>query len=276
MVITRLGRGVDATGRIDDDALARTLAVVGRFARRARALGAERVRIAATSAVRDAGNRDAFLNGVRRVADVDPEIVDGGVEAALSFLGGTRGLDASDGPFLVLDIGGGSTEFVVGEAPGRAEHAISTQMGSVRLTERLVAHDPPTAQDLQALRSEIDVRLDDAAGAVPVGEARTFVSVAGTATTLQALSLGLSRYDPDRIHRTWLTRDGVDRLLGELASMTDVERAALPVMAAGRGDVIVAGAAILSAVMHRWGFERTLVSETDILDGLAFELLDVR
>jgi exopolyphosphatase/guanosine-5'-triphosphate,3'-diphosphate pyrophosphatase len=276
MVITRLGRGVDATGRIDDDALARTLAVLGRFARRARALGVERLRVGATSAVRDAANRDAFVDGVRRVAGVDPEIVDGTAEAGLSFLGGTRGLDPAEGPFLVLDIGGGSTEFVVGRRPGAADDAISTQMGSVRLTERLVAHDPPTGEDLDALRAEIVARLDEADAAVPVARARTFVSVAGTATTLQALSLGLTRYDPDRIHRTWLARDEVDRLARELASRTNAERAALPVMAPGRGDVIVAGAEILSAVMHRWGFERTLVSETDILDGLAFELLGVR
>jgi exopolyphosphatase/guanosine-5'-triphosphate,3'-diphosphate pyrophosphatase len=276
MVITRLGRGVDASGRLDDEALARTLAVVARFCRRARALGAERIRVGATSAVRDAANRDVFADGVRRAAGVDPEIVDGHVEAGLSFLGGTRGLGPADGPFLVLDIGGGSTEFVMGGAPGVAEHAISTQMGSVRLTERLVRHDPPTAQDLAALHTQIVERLEEAEVAVPIGEARTFVSVAGTATTLQAISLGLERYDPDRVHRSWLARDEVDRLLAALAAMTDAERAALPVMAPGRGDVIVSGAAILSAVMHRFGFERTLVSETDILDGLAFELLDVR
>jgi exopolyphosphatase/guanosine-5'-triphosphate,3'-diphosphate pyrophosphatase len=276
MVITRLGRGVDATGRIDGDALERTLAVVARFTRRARALGAERIRMGATSAVRDAENREVFLEGVRRVAGIEPEIVEGSREAALSFLGGTRGLDAADGPFLVLDIGGGSTEFVVGHRPGEAEQAISTQMGSVRLTERVVHHDPPSVEDLRSLRPEIDRRLDEVDEVVPVADVRTFVSVAGTATTLQALALGLARYDPDRIHRTWLARDEVDRLARELASRTNAERAALPVMAPGRGDVIVAGAAILSAVMHRFGFERTLVSETDILDGLAFELLDVR
>lgn len=276
MVITRLGAGVDATGRLDDEALARTLEVVARFSRRARALGAERIRVGATSAVRDAANRGVFADGVRRAVGADLEIVDGQAEAGLSFLGGTRGLDPDQGPFLVLDIGGGSTEFVVGTAPGVAQLAISTQMGSVRLTERLVRDDPPTAQDLEALEAEILGRLEEAQAAVPIAEVRTFVSVAGTATTLQAISLGLERYDPDRIHRSWLARDEVDRLLTALAAMTDAERASLPVMAPGRGDVIVAGAAILAAVMHRFGFERTLVSETDILDGLAFELLGVR
>jgi exopolyphosphatase / guanosine-5'-triphosphate,3'-diphosphate pyrophosphatase len=175
----------------------------------------------------------------------------------------------------VLDIGGGSTEFVLGRSPGRAEHAISTQMGSVRLTERLDVHDPPSAEDIDALRSAVGSMLDEAETAVPVGEARTFVSVAGTATTVQAIVLGLPRYDPDRIHRTWLGLADAERVLAELAAMTNAERTAIPVMAPGRGDVIVAGATILVEVMRRFGFDRTLVSETDILDGLAFELLGV-
>ena len=276
MIITRLGRGVDATGRLEDDAVVRTLSVLGRFCRRARALGAERIRVGATSAVRDAGNRDVFADAVRELAGSPIEVIDGRKEAELSFLGGTRGLDIVDGPFLVLDIGGGSTEFVVGRAPGVAEHAISTQMGSVRLTERLLGHDPPTAEDLAACDEAIGRILDEVQRAVPVEKARTFVSVAGTATTLQAISLELARYDPDRIHRTWLAVAEAERLLGRLAALTNAERAALPVMAPGRGDVIVTGAAILVAVMRRFGFDRTLVSESDILDGLALEMLGVR
>jgi exopolyphosphatase/guanosine-5'-triphosphate,3'-diphosphate pyrophosphatase len=275
MVITRLGRGVDATGRFDPAALAATEAVLARYCRRARALGAERIRVGATSAVRDSEDRDAFLAIVREHAGSDPEVIDGRQEAALSFLGGTHGLDAADGPFLVLDIGGGSTEFVVGSRPGRAEHAISTQMGSVRLTERFLTGDPPSAAELEATRAEIRRVLGEADAAVPVASARTFVSVAGTATTLQAIALGLARYDPDRIHRSWLSLDDAERVLAQLTAMTNAERAALAVMAPGRGDVIVAGGEILVAVMHRFGFDRTLVSETDILDGLAFELLGV-
>ena len=275
MIITRLGKGVDATGRFDPAALAATEAVLARYCRRARALGAERIRVGATSAVRDAEDRDAFLAIVREHARSEPEVIEGTHEAALSFLGGTHGLDAADGPFLVLDIGGGSTEFVVGSRPGRAEHAISTQMGSVRLTERFLAADPPDAAEVEIARAEIARVLEEAAAAVPISEARTFVSVAGTATTLQAVALRLARYDHDRIHRTWLTLADAERVLADLAAMTNAERAALPVMAPGRGDVIVAGGEILVAGMRRFGFDRTLVSETDILDGLAFELLGV-
>jgi len=275
MIITRLGRGVDATGRLGPDALARTIAVLARYCRRARALGAERIRVGATSAVRDAENREEFAAAVREHAGSDLEILSGEHEAALSYLGATHGLDAADGPFLVLDIGGGSTEFVVGTAPGRAEHAISTRMGSVRMTERWLAHDPSTPADLSALEAEVQGVLDEAAAAVPVAGARTFVSVAGTATTLQSIALGLVRYDPDLIHRTWLGLEAAERVTADLLAMTNAERAALPTMAPGRGDVIVAGAIILVAVMRRFGFDRTLVSETDILDGLAFEAIGV-
>jgi exopolyphosphatase / guanosine-5'-triphosphate,3'-diphosphate pyrophosphatase len=273
MVITRLGQGVDATGELDSVALERTVEVLAVYARRARALGAQRIRVGATSAVRDAGNREVFAEAVRRYAGSELEVIDGEHEATLSFLGGTRGLDPATGPFLVLDIGGGSTEFVVGRSPGHADHAISTRMGSVRLTERLVADDPPSLDDLRALEIEVGRVLDDAEGAVPIRGARTFVSVAGTATTLQALALELPRYDPDRIHRSWLRLRDAERVLASLARMTNAERAALPVMAPGRGDVIVAGAVVLVQVMRRFGFERTLVSETDILDGLVLEML---
>jgi exopolyphosphatase/guanosine-5'-triphosphate,3'-diphosphate pyrophosphatase len=276
MVITRLGQGVDRTGKLDLQALERTIAVIATYCRRARALGAERIRVAATSAVRDASNRDAFVSAVRGLAGSDPEIIDGEQEAALSFVGGTRGLDPSSGPFLLMDIGGGSTELVVGSVPGVAERAVSTQMGSVRLTERLVRTDPPSAEDLQALRAEALRVLGEARERLlAAASARTFVSVAGTATTLQAIALGLQRYDPDRTHRTWLTLDGAAKVTEELATMTDAERAAIPVMAPGRGDVIVAGGVILVEAMRLFGFDRTLVSETDILDGLALEMLGV-
>ena len=148
-------------------------------------------------------------------------------------------------------------------------------MGSVRLTERLVRSDPPSAADLAGLREAVDAVLNEVERAVPIRDTRTFVAVAGTATTLQAIVLGLDRYDPDRIHRSWLAREDVERTLEGLAAMTNEQRAAIPVMAPGRGDVIVAGAVILACVMGRFGFERALVSETDILDGLAFETLGI-
>jgi exopolyphosphatase/guanosine-5'-triphosphate,3'-diphosphate pyrophosphatase len=276
MVITRLGRGVDETGRLAAGSIERTLEIVGRYARRARALHAERIRLAATSAVRDAENGDAYLRPARDLVGADAEVIDGDREAQLSFLGGTRGLDPGDGPFLVVDIGGGSTEFVFGREPGIATDALSAQLGSVRLTERVRPSDPPTENDLESFGELADAELDRVRDAVPVGDASRLVAVAGTATTLQACALGLDRYDPDLVHRSTLTLDDAERTLRELAGMTNEARAALPVMPPGREDVIVAGAVILVSAMRRLGFDRALVSETDILDGLAFELLDVR
>lgn len=273
MIITRLGQGVDATGRLDPAALERTIAVLERYCRRARALHAERIRVAATSAVRDAGNREELEDAVWAHASSALEVIDGEREARLSFLGSTTGLpaDGIDGPYLVLDIGGGSTEFVVGDGEPRA--AVSTQMGSVRLTERFIHHDPPTVEEMDTVERHVVDALEEVERAVPVRDARTLVAVAGTATTVQAVSMELARYDPEATHRTWLPREEAERVLVRLALMTNAERAALPVMAPGRGDVIVAGALILAGVMRRWGFERALVSETDILDGLAMEML---
>ncbi|MGH2680577.1 MAG: DUF501 domain-containing protein [Actinomycetota bacterium] len=275
MSITRLGEGVDETGTLDPGAVERTIAVIERSVARARALHAERIRIAATSAVRDAADRDTFLGQVRDRTGVDPEVIDGEREAGLSFLGGTRGLDRGDGPFLVIDVGGGSTEFVLGREPGVASHAISAQLGSVRLTERVRPSDPPAVDDLRAFAAEAGRELDRVDEAAPARDARTLVAVAGTATTLQACAAGLDRYDPDLIHRSTLTLADAERTLANLAAMTNEERAAIPVMPKGRGDVIVAGASILVEAMRRFGFREALVSETDILDGLAFELLGV-
>jgi exopolyphosphatase/guanosine-5'-triphosphate,3'-diphosphate pyrophosphatase len=270
MVITRIGQGVDRTGRIAPEALERTVAVLARYGRRARALHAERIRVAATAAVRDAANREDLERAVREHARSELEVISGEDEAGLSFLGATRGLEAP-APFLVLDIGGGSTELVVGdEDPGPA---VSVQMGSVRLTERFVRRDPPAAEELEAMRAFVLERLAEAEAVVPVREARTLVAVAGTSTTVQAIALGLETYDPEAIHRTELRLADAERVLADLAAMTTAERSALPVMAPGRGDVIVAGAAILATVMRRFGFDRALVSETDILDGLAFDVL---
>jgi exopolyphosphatase/guanosine-5'-triphosphate,3'-diphosphate pyrophosphatase len=270
MIITRLGQGVDETGGLAPEALQRTLAVIATFARRARALHADRIRVGATAAVRDASNVHELQKRIRELAGSDLEVITGGHEAALSFLGATAGLEAP-APYLVLDIGGGSTEFVLGaEAPAAS---ISTQMGSVRLTERCVRHDPPLAAELDAAREVVHPILDEVERAVPVREAGTLVAVSGTSTTVQAIALGLDAYDPERIHRTRLTRAGAERVLDRLVRMTTLERAALPVMAPGRADVIAQGALILVEVMRRFGFEDALVSETDILDGLVLELL---
>jgi exopolyphosphatase/guanosine-5'-triphosphate,3'-diphosphate pyrophosphatase len=276
MVITRLGQGVDQTGSLDPAAIERAVDAIARFTLRARALHAEEIRVAATSAVRDATNRDAFVSHVRGMTTIEPEVIDGEREATLSFLGGTRGLDPADGPFVQIDMGGGSTEFVFGRAPTVVDHALSTQIGSVRLTERVRPSDPPSAEDLEAFATSVQPFLEEVERAVPVRHARTFVAAGGTATTLQACALGLERYDPDLIHRSILTLAEAERTLRDLAVMTNEERAAIPVMPKGRGDVIVAGAAILVGAMRRFGFEEALVSETDILDGLALEQVGVR
>jgi len=274
MIITRLGEGVDETGRIAPDALRRTVEQLATYCRRARALHAERIRVGATSAVRDASNREDYERAVLEHAGTALEVIGGEHEAALSFLGATARLEVegAEPPYLVLDIGGGSTELVVGDA--EPAHAISTQTGSVRLTERFVTTDPPIAPELEAMAAAVEIVLDAVTARVPADDARTFVAVAGTATTLQAISLGLPFYDPERIHRTWLSLAEAERVLDDLAAMTNAERSALPVMAPGRGDVIVAGALVLVRVMRRFGFERALVSETDILDGLVLEMLD--
>jgi len=272
MIITRLGQGVDATGRLAPDALERTLEVIARYVRRARVLHVQRIRVGATAAVRDASNADGFERPVRELTGSAPEIVSGDEEARLSFLGATRGLEAP-APFLVLDIGGGSTEFVLGSE--RPTAAISTQMGSVRLTERFVRGDPPAAADLDRMRAAVGELLDDVERAIPVADARTCVAVAGTSTTVQAIALGLGFYDPERIHRTRLSRADAARVSSRLAGITTDERAALPVMAPGRADLIVAGSVILVAVMERFGFGEAIVSETDILDGLVLEMLEL-
>jgi exopolyphosphatase/guanosine-5'-triphosphate,3'-diphosphate pyrophosphatase len=277
LVLTRLGQGVDRTGTIAPEALDRTLEVLERYARRARALRAERLRLSATSAVRDATNRDELAAAVLRWTGEPMEVLTGDEEARTTFVGATRGLVAAvpdaAAPFLVLDIGGGSTEFVLG-SPGGPEEAISIDVGSVRLTERHVASDPPTFEELAAVDAEVTDVLREVEDRIPLHDAATLVAVAGTSTTVQATAMNLPEYDPDRIHRTWLSRDDAEHVLRLLADMTTDERREIPSMTPGREDVITAGTAILVQAMRRWGFERALVSETDILDGLAFRLAE--
>jgi exopolyphosphatase / guanosine-5'-triphosphate,3'-diphosphate pyrophosphatase len=273
MVITRLGQGIDGTGRLSSEALARTMAVLARYARRARSLGAERVRVGATSAVRDAAARDALFKLVTAITGARPEVLSGEEEARLSFLGATEELDRP-APFLVFDIGGGSTEVALGSR--EPEAAASVDVGSVRLTERVKPADPPTERDVEAMSSIAAEGLAPAEEAVASGQAATLVGVAGTTTTVQAIALGLRRYDPEAIHGTVLTREKAERVTQRLQAMTVAERAALPVMAPGRADVIVAGALILLEVFRRWRLDECVVSERDILEGLVIEMLTPR
>jgi len=271
MVITRLGQGVDRTGRLAPQALRRTMDVLERYSRRARALGAERIRVGATSAVRDSADRRLMEAEVARITGGPPEILLGEREAELSFLGATQGLDAPP-PFLVFDIGGGSTELALGTEG--VEAAASVDVGSVRITERVGPADPPGPHDLEAMRRLADAALAEASEAISPGRAATVVGVAGTTTTVQAIALGLDRYDPEAIHGTILSRQAVAEVLERLSAMTTAERRALPVMAPGREDVIVAGTVILAGILDRWGAGSCLVSERDILEGLAIEMVE--
>ena len=270
LVITRLGRGVDAGGRFDPAALRRTIAVLERYVRRAHALGASEIHVGATSAVRDAIDRADLEREVERTAGAPPEVLSGTREAELSFLGATTGLEAEP-PFLLFDIGGGSTELVLGaDAP---EAAVSIDVGSVRLTERVGPADPPTEAEVAGMREMAAALLEPAEGIVPRGRASTLVGVAGTTTTVQAIALGLDRYDPEAIHGSVLRREDAQRVADDLARMTVEERRALRVMTPGREDVIVAGAAILLEIFRRWRFDECVVSERDVLDGLAIDAL---
>jgi exopolyphosphatase / guanosine-5'-triphosphate,3'-diphosphate pyrophosphatase len=277
MRITRLGAGVDETGRLDDAALDRTLAALREFREVWREHGADgRVRIAATSAVRDAADRDRFFAGVREATGVDAEVLSGEEEAALAHAGATGAVDVEE-PAVVLDVGGGSTELVVGAPDGGVAGSVSLQLGCVRLTERLLAGDPPAPEELAAARDEIVVRLDEAdarlaeQGASPRA-ASALIGVAGTSTTLGALHLGLEEYDPTRIHGTRVPTVAVRDLAVQLAGLPADQRAGLGPVQPGREDVLHGGALIIAAVLERYGFDELVVSESDSLDGLVASL----
>jgi exopolyphosphatase/guanosine-5'-triphosphate,3'-diphosphate pyrophosphatase len=270
LVFTRLGQGVDASRRLRPEAIARTAAALAELRAVAEGLGAERFRLGATSAVRDAANRGEFLGAARDVLGIEPEVLSGEEEAQLSFVGATAELPP--GHYVVTDIGGGSTEFVLG-AGSSVEGRISLDIGSVRLTERRLVTDPPGPAELTALEADIDEALAAVDRAVEGVAAAQFVGVAGTVTTLAALVLGLERYDPLKTHHFRLTPDDVDAQYRRLAALTVAQRLELPCLPRDRADVIVAGIAILSRTMARWGFADVVVSETDILDGLAREML---
>jgi exopolyphosphatase/guanosine-5'-triphosphate,3'-diphosphate pyrophosphatase len=275
MRITRLGQGVDRTGRLDPAAVERTLAALRGYAEDIRRLGAERVRMVATSASRDAANRDLFVTGVHEVLGVEPEVITGDEEARLSYLGATAELraagdDAPPGPYLVVDIGGGSTEFVLGT--DEVEAARSVDVGCVRMTERHLRDDPPTAEQVEAAVRDVDAAIALAAETVPLDSARTLVGLAGSVTTVAGIALGLPAYDSVAIHGSRIPRRQVAEVTARLLAMTRQERAALPVMHPGRVDVIGAGALVLDRVMARVGAAEVLVSEHDILDGIALSL----
>jgi len=260
MEIVRLGQGVDQTGRLAPEALARTMAVLREYADVIARSGAQAVRMVATSATRDADNAAEFVRLVKEVLGVAPEVLTGGEEAVLSFTGATAELAAGPdpGPFLVADIGGGSTEFVLGEAGSPPAHSISVNIGCVRMTERHLQGDPPSDEEVAA--------------AVPARRARTLIGLAGSVTTVAAIAMGLPAYDASRIHHARVTAADVHAVTRGLLAQTRAERAAIGVMHPGRVDVIGGGALILDCLMRRFGFAEVLVSEHDILDGMAWSL----
>ena len=272
MEIVRLGEGVDRTGRFSPAALERTFAACRRYAEVITMTGAERLRFVATSASRDVANRDDFVAGVRAALGVDPEVVSGDEEAALSFAGATRELLGTDcrPPLLVVDIGGGSTEFVLGETSVHAARSID--IGCVRMTERHLHDDPPGAEQVAAARSDIEAGIARAAETVPIQQAGTLVGLAGSVTTVAAMALDLPAYMPQRIHRSRVSAAEVQSVTSRLLAMTRAERAALPFMHPGRVDVIGAGALILACVVEAAAVDEVLVSEHDILDGIAWSL----
>ena len=272
MQITRLGKGVDKTGRLDPEAIERTVATLREYREVMDRHGVTAVRMSATSASRDAANRDDFFDAAEAVVGTRPELLSGLDEARMSFLGATSDLDAARGPFLVFDLGGGSTEFVYGTDD--IEASISVDVGCVRMTERFLEHDPPLPEELSATISLTDAYLDDVAQAIPdAGAAATFVGLAGTITNVAAVEMGLPEYDPDAIHHFVLTREAAEDVFRTLATEPHDARIHNPGLEPARADVIVGGTCVLVGIMRRFGIDELLVSEADILDGLALSLL---
>ena len=272
MRMVRLGQGVDATGRLADEALERTFAALDEYAALIRAHDVGRIRFCATSASRDAENADVFVAGVRERLGVEPEVVSGDEEAALAFDGAVRNLRSTPAdPVLVVDIGGGSTELVLGAAADGPTDAVSLDIGSVRLHERHLHSDPPTADEVAACVADIDAQLD--ASPVPLADARTVVGVAGTVTTVGAGVLDLAAYDRELVDQAELAVGDVHALVDRLLAMPYADRLELPWLHPGRADVIGAGVLILDRVLRRTGVRRLVVSEADILDGIAWSLV---
>ena len=282
MRIVRLGEGVDATGRFSAGALQRTRAALADYAGLLRRHRVERVRMVATSATRDAANRDEFFAMTAAVlGEVVPgavaEVITGAEEAALSFNGAVGELDPAAGPFVVVDLGGGSTEVVVGEAASGVQASFSADIGCVRMTERCLHSDPPTAAEVDDARQVVRERLAEALAVVPVGRARTWVGLAGTFTTIAALAHGLPSYDPRAIHLSRVGFGALGEVCQRLITMTRAQRAVLGPMHEGRVDVIGGGAIIVeelaAALGERTGIVEVVVSEHDILDGIALAIV---
>ena len=267
--ITRLGQGVDATGEFHPDALARTFAACDEYAATLARHGVDALRFVATSAARDAGNREAFFAGVRERLGVEAEVIAGDEEAQLSFEGALGAAPDAEAPTLVMDIGGGSTELVLGQ-PGRPVRGISLDMGSVRLRERFLASDPPTVDEVAEASEFIDDLLD--ASGVDFDAARSWLGVGGTATSLSAIAQGLAAYDRSRVHGSTVTRDQLADLAHVLLETPVAQVLEIPTMVPGRADVICAGALICHRIAARLGVDLT-VSESDILDGIVAGLL---
>jgi len=280
MRIVRLGEGVDATGQFSPDALGRTRAALEDYAALLRGHGVRKLRMVATSATRDAANREDFFAMTADVlGSVVPgaiaEVITGSEEAELSFNGAVGELDSAAAPFVVVDLGGGSTEVVLGTGSGvRASY--SADIGCVRMTERCLHSDPPTAAEVAAAREVVRERLAEALRVVPVAQAKTWVGVAGTFTTIAALAYGMAEYDADAIHLSRVRFGDLLAVCDQLIGMTRAQRAALGPMHEGRVDVIGGGAIIVeelaAALSERAGIDEIIVSEHDILDGIALSI----
>lgn len=279
MRVVRLGEGVDATGRLSDAALQRTFAAAEEYAGLLREHGDPVLRFVATSATRDAQNRQDFVDGIRERLGVEPEVISGDEEARLSFEGASSVLATTgDETVLVIDLGGGSTEFVAGTGEGLLA-ARSTDMGCVRFTERFLRSDPPGDDEIGAMRAEVGRLVDEAAAEVPLDRVTRIIGVAGSVTTVTAHALGLPAYQPERIHGAELTLEEITAASTDLLHLPRAERAALPYMHPGRVDVIGAGALIWSSILERVGtategrVRSAVTSEHDILDGLALSIV---
>ena len=273
MQIVRLGQGVDKNKAFAPEAIERTLSATQEFANIIRAKGVEKIRFCATSATRDARNRDLFINGVENILGVTPDVIPGSEEAALSFTGATKELGQELAPFLVVDIGGGSTEFVLGSAD--VASAKSVNIGCVRMSERHLTSQPPTPDQIAAATHDIDAAINEAGAVVDFAAAQTLIAVAGTATTVAAAALELTEYDRHAIHLSRISADKVHQVASMFAGMNREEIAALGYMHPGRVDVITSGSLVLSRVMTLTGASECVVSESDILDGIAWSLAQI-
>ena len=272
MRVTRLGAGVDRTGRLDPTAIERTLSVLSDYRRIMDRYQVSGVRIAATSASRDAANRDEFFGPAADLLGATPELISGSEEAQLSFTGATRDLPPVPGTTLVVDIGGGSTEFALGGDELTA--SLSVDMGCVRMTEKFLASDPPLPEELTNALSVVEQHLDDVAREVPgAGDATRFVGLAGTVTTVAAVEIGLAEYSREAIHHFVLTRAAAEDVFRTLATESIEDRRHNPGLDPGRVDVIVGGCCVLVGIFRYFGFDECIVSEADILDGLILSQL---